>query len=74
MLHLSNARKIIESGDAFDISFWKKNGDEVHASNVKCTSSYFHGNTFNIKFLNSGEIRKIKAILIFEVAGEEVFL
>jgi hypothetical protein len=74
MLHLSDARKIIESGDPFDISFWKKNGEIVHAKNVVCLSSYFHGNTFNIKFLNSGEIRKIKAVLIFNISGEEVYV
>jgi hypothetical protein len=74
MLHLSNARKIIESGDSFDVSFWKRNGEIVHAKNVVCTSSNFHGNTFNIKFIDSGEIRKIRAILIFNVSGEEVFL
>jgi len=74
MLHLSNARKIIESGEPFSCSFWKKNGEIVHAENVVCTSSYFYGNTFNLKWLDSGEFRKIKAILIFNVCGEEVFV
>ncbi len=74
MQHLANARKIIESGQPFSCSFWKRNGEIVRADNVVCTSSYFHGNTFNIKFLESEEIRKIKAVLIFEVCGEEVYL
>lgn len=74
MLNLATARKVIESGDAFDISFWKKNGELVHANNVVCTSSHFHGNTFNLKFLESEQIRKIKAVLIAEVCGEEVYL
>jgi hypothetical protein len=74
MLHLANARKIIESGEPFDCRFWKRNGEIVTAENVVCTSSYFHGNTFNLKFLNSEQFRKVKAVLIFEVSGEEVYL
>lgn len=74
MLHLSDARKIIESHKPFDVSFWKRNGEIVHARNVVCTSSYFHGNTFNLKWIDSEEIRKVKALLIFNVNGEEVFV
>jgi len=74
MLHLSQARQLLESHDPLDISFWKQNGEIVHAHNVVCTSSYFHGNTFNLKFLDSGQFRKVKALLIFNVSGEEVFV
>ena len=74
MLHLAQARKIIESHEPFNLSFWKKNGEIVHAENVVCTSSYFRGNTFNLKWPNSEEFRKVKASLIFNVNGEEVFL
>jgi hypothetical protein len=74
MLHIAQARKIIESGEPFDVSFWKLNGDIVHAQNVVCTSSYFHGNTFNFKWLDSEEFRKVRANLIFNVNGEEIYL
>ncbi len=74
MLHLSQARKIIESGEPVNIIFWKKNGEIVNAYDVVCTSSYFNGNSFNIKFLVSGEIRKIKAVLIWQVNDEEVYV
>lgn len=74
MLHLSDARKIIESGDPFSLTFMKKNGEIVNATNVVCTSSHFHGNTFNLKFLDSDQFRKIKAVLIINVSGEELFL
>jgi len=60
MLHLAQARKIIESKQPFSCSFWKKNGEIVHAHNVVCTSSYFHGNTFNLKFLDSEESGRLK--------------
>ena len=74
MLHLAQARKIIESGDPFDVSFWKKNGEIVHASDVVCTSSNFEGNTFNFKWLTSDQFRKVKALLIFKINKEEVFV
>jgi len=74
MLHLAQARKIIESGEPFDVSFWKRNGEIVEATNVVCTSSYFHGNTFNFKWLESEEFRKVKALLIFNINGEEIFV
>lgn len=74
MLHLSQARKIIESGEPFDVSFWKRNGEIVEAINVVCTSSYFHGNTFNFKWIDSDQFRKVKALLIFNINGEEVFV
>jgi hypothetical protein len=74
MLHLAQARSIIESGQPFSCSFWKRNGEIVHAPNVVCTSSYFNGNTFNLKFIDSEEIRKVKALLIFNVSGEEIYL
>lgn len=74
MLHLAQARKIIESGQPINISFWKSNGDIVRANNVVCTSSYFHGNTFNFKWLNSEQFRKVKALRIFQINDEEVFV
>lgn len=74
MLSLATARKIIESGDPVNLSFWKKNGEIVHASNVKCSSSNFENNTFNLVFLDSQEVRKIKALLLFNVNGEEICL
>lgn len=74
MLNIAQARRIIESGDPVDVSFWKINGEIVHAHDVVCTSSNFKGNTFNIKFLINEETRKIRVHLVFNVNGEEVYL
>lgn len=72
MIHLSQVRKALNSGEPCDLSFWKKNGEIVHASNVVCTSSYFKNNTVNLKFLESDEFRKIKIYLIFQFNNQEV--
>ena len=74
MLHLATARKMLETHEPCNIGFWKRNGEIVRANNVVCTSSYFRGNTFNIKFLDSEEFRKIKAVLIFEINDMEVYV
>jgi hypothetical protein len=74
MIHLSQARKIIESGDPMAIGFWKENGEEVKAKNVVCTSSNFQRNTFNLKFRDSNQFRKIHAVLVFMVNETEVCL
>ena len=74
MIHLSEARKIIESGEPIAIGFWKLNGEKVEADNVICTSSNFHNNTFNLKFKTSAQFRKIHAVLVYHVNGTEVVL
>lgn len=74
MLNIETARTIIESKEPFDVSFWTKDGEIIHARNVVCTSTNFQKNSVNLKFIDSGEIRKIKALLIFNINGEEIFL
>lgn len=68
---LKLARVRMETGEPFDVSFWKKNGDIVEAKGVVCTSSYFEKNTFNLLFPN-GEFRKVRAWNIFNLNGKEV--
>ena len=74
MIHLTEARKIIESGEPIAIGFWKENGERVEADNVVCTSSNFERNTINLKFKTSNQFRKIHAVLIYHVNGTEVVL
>lgn len=74
MLHLAQARKIIESGKPFQCTYWTRSGEIIYSPEVVCTSSHFASNTFNFKYIESGEIRKVRALLIFNVNGEEIFL
>lgn len=73
-VHINTAREMLRSGDELDLKFWKSDGSIVYANNVICTSSHFKGNTANIKFLTSGQFRKIRVISIFEINGMEVFI
>lgn len=65
---------MLNSGEAVSLKFWKDDGSIVSANNVICTSSYHHGNTFNLKFLDSNLFRKVRAITIFEINDQEVFI
>lgn len=42
----------------------------------KCVPTSFHsdGNTFNVKLIPSGEIRKVNRVTVIEINGEEVTL
>lgn len=73
-MHLTEARKVIESGEEVSLAFWTKSGEIVHAPRVVCTSSHFHGNTFNLKWKDSDQFRKVKAVTIHNVNGEEIYL
>ena len=74
MIHIANARKILNEHNPVNLKFWKANGEIVEAKNVVCTSSFFKNDTVNLKFLNSGEFRKIRVSTIFELNSEEVCL
>lgn len=74
MIHISNLRKLLNSGDSCNLKFWKKSGEIVHAQNVVCTSSFFKNDTVNIKFISSEEIRTVRLSSIFQFNNQEVCL
>jgi hypothetical protein len=74
MIHINTARKMILSHQPFSCVLWKSNGEILRYNNVVCTSSYFHNNTVNVKFINSGSVRKIRIINIFEINDIEIYI
>jgi len=74
LIHINDMRKLLSTGEPVNLKCWKLNGDIVTYNNVVMTSSYHKGNSFNIKFQISGEIRKVKTICIHEINNMEVFL
>lgn len=73
-VHITTLRKMLAGKEALDLKFWDKTGNVIHANSVICTSTYYHNNTANIKFLQSGQFRKLHVLCIFEVNGMEVFI
>ena len=74
MIHINDVRKLLNSKRPVNLKYWKKDASIMVCKGVVCTSSNFVNNTFNIKFPLSGEIRKIKAICIYELNGKEVII
>ncbi len=75
MLHISQIHKLVEpAGTEFSVKFVAQKGYEVFAETAVCTSFHSKGRTMNIKFLPSGEIRKLRRCTITEFNGEEVVL
>jgi len=65
----------MESGQPFDCLAWKMStGGVMNYSNVVCTSSNFERNTANLKFINSGEVRTVRVITIFEINNEQIYI
>ena len=66
---------MILSGQPFSCRVWKATtGEVLNYENVVCTSSYFENNTFNVKFIESGSIRKVRMISLFEINDIEIFI
>ena len=49
-------------------------GEIVEGKECICTSSFDKNKTQNIKFVNSGQVRKIRNLSIIEFNWEEVFI
>lgn len=75
MISLHNVRKFLDSGMEVDsMKVWTAEGDILEYKNVRCTSSNYKRNTFNLLFLESGEVRTVRAYNIFEFNNKEVMI
>lgn len=79
MLFLRAIRQLIDPIDPkqqrpeFEIEIFKESGELVKGRCV-CTSTNWDRNTINLKFVESGEIRKLHAALMVRFNGKEVML
>jgi hypothetical protein len=74
LIHINMMRAMLRSGEAVSLKFWREDGEIISVENAICTSSYYHGNTFQLKLLTSGQWRKVRAVTIFEINDMEIFL
>jgi len=80
MIHISKLNVITEKrdprGDLIPFSFKAVSlkGDIISGNNCVCTSSHFASRSRNIKFLDSGEFRKIRNVSFIEFNGVEVMV
>jgi hypothetical protein len=79
MIFLRAVRQLLDPVDqtaprkAFFVEYGTEAGDVVRG-NVICTSSNFNNDTFNFRFVESGEIRTAHAKLLLSVNHNEVML
>lgn len=73
-IHLSTARKMLMAPEPVDLKVWDKNGELIEFKSVVGLKSAHYAGTRNVKSLASGEIRKIRDCLIYEINGQKVFL
>ena len=80
MIFIRALRNLIDPADPnqprpeFDIQIVKRENGAVVSGRAVCTSTNWHRNTINLKFIASGEVRKFHAPLIIAFNGKEVML
>ena len=73
-IHITTARKLIDSGDPVDLKAWKKDGSVMELRRCVGLRYNFRNGTRTVKILASREIRTVRDVCIFEVNGLSVFL
>jgi hypothetical protein len=80
MIFLRAIRSIIDPPDPkmkrpeFEVQITKESTGELISGRVLCTSSNWQRDTVNLKFIESGEIRKFHIKLMTRFNGKEVML
>lgn len=72
-IHWNDAAALLESGRPCDIRCWKlSTGDILTYTGVTCCHVHRRGGTHLVQFPQSGELRLIRDITIFEINGTEI--
>ena len=73
-IHITTARKLIDSGDPIDLKAWKQDGSVLEMHRCVGLRYNFRNGTRTVKVLASREIRTVRDVCIFEINGLPVFL
>ncbi len=73
-VHITTARKMIDSGDPVDLKVWAKDGRVLHLQNCVGLRYNFRSGTRQVKLLTSRQIRTIRDVLMFEINGLTIYL
>ncbi len=72
--YLSTALKMLEAPEPVDLVVWTAKGETMVIKNCVSLHYDFYNGTRNVKILQSGQIRKIRDVLIKNINGLDVFL
>lgn len=73
-IHISTARKMMDSGQPFSLTYVKKNGQIFSAKNVVSLRYDFYSGVRTIKMLHNGQKRSIHDVCIIGIDDFDVFL
>lgn len=73
-IHITTARKILQSPEPVDLKCWKKDGGIMELKDALPLKYNFREGTQQFKIMASRQIRTIRICLIFELNGLEVYL
>ena len=73
-IHISTARKLLQSPEPLDITIWTKSGEIQHWNRVISLRYDFYKGTRRMKFLDNNQIRQLCDVCISEINGMAVFL
>lgn len=73
-VHITTARKMIDSGDPVDLKVWAKDGRVLELRNCIGLRYNFRSGTRQVKLLTSRQIRTIRDVLMFEINGLTIYL
>ena len=74
-IHLSQARKIMDSGERFNVSYVRaKDGSIMDALDVVSLRYDRYVGTRTIKFMRSGQLRTIRDCLIIGINDFDVYI
>lgn len=73
-MHLSEAIRIIDSGQPVKLEVLKKDGSIMEMRNAVSVSSYVRGGIRRMKLLDSAQIREIRERLIISLNDEEIYI
>lgn len=72
-IHISEARKILDSHKDVDLCWWTQKG-EIRHHMCRSLRYDFATGTRNVRIMPSGQIRKLTDFMIFRINGMEVYL
>lgn len=73
-VHISTARKMLDTGQPVSITYVKKNGQILKAQNVVSLRYDFYTGMRTIKLLHNGQKKSIHDVCIIGINDFEVFL
>ncbi|MGM9844910.1 MAG: hypothetical protein ACI30K_01590 [Muribaculaceae bacterium] len=73
-IHISIARRMLESGEPVSLDVWKSDGTVMHIDRCISLRYDMHTGVRNVKIRPSGQIRRVRDCCIFRINNNEVYL